>query len=64
MGLLGLQNMQYFVENFPEKTKQILDDPRDYPFAVAGINITSMLLEIFDVNGIYFIYYNLFIQHC
>lgn len=50
MGLLGLHNLQYYVENNLDQVKQVLDMPRDYPFAVAGINITSMLLEIFDVN--------------
>ena len=52
MGLLGLLNLLYFAETRTEKARAILASHREYPFAVAGINITSMLLELMEMNGI------------
>lgn len=52
MGMLGLENLIYFAENYNEQWKKILAIQheragKDYPVAVAGINITSMLFELF-----------------
>ncbi len=51
MGLLGLHTLPYFAENYTERMRTILECRREYPFAVAGINITSMLLEILNMDG-------------
>jgi len=55
MGLLGLQNLLYFAEIYPEIFRKIVTvqaerKERDYPVAVAGINITQMLYELFLIN--------------
>lgn len=52
MGMLGLENLIYFAENYNEQWKKILAvqherSGKDYPVAVAGINVTSTLFEIF-----------------
>jgi len=50
MGLLGLLNLIFFAENYTEKIKTILSLDNEYPFAVTGINITNMLLQLLDLT--------------
>ena len=48
MGVLGLQNLVYFGEHYPDVFARLVtaQRKRDYPLACAGINVTSMLLEL------------------
>ncbi|EFA77800.1 engulfment and cell motility ELM family protein [Heterostelium album PN500] len=50
MGLLGLLNLIYLVKNHRPWVDSVLKENRDYPFAVAGINITNLMFEILNVN--------------
>jgi len=57
MGLLGLHNLLYFAENHSEIFRAIVTEQagrkeRDFPVAVAGINITGMLVELFKITNI------------
>jgi hypothetical protein len=62
MGLLGLQNLIYFAENYTDTFRKIVTvqaerKERDYPVAVAGINVTQMLCDLMRVfqDGTYFV---------
>uniref|UniRef100_A0A7S3ETY4 ELMO domain-containing protein n=1 Tax=Haptolina ericina TaxID=156174 RepID=A0A7S3ETY4_9EUKA len=48
MGLLGLENLVYFGEHYTDVFQRLVaaQKKRDYPLACAGINVTSMLLEL------------------
>ena len=55
MGLLGLNNLLYFAEKYTDTFRAIVKrnvdrGSRDYPAAVAGINITQLLFEMLNVN--------------
>lgn len=55
MGLLGLSNLVYFAEKYSDVFRAIVKrnvdrGSRDYPAAVAGINITQTLFEMLNVN--------------
>eukprot|EP01080_Neovahlkampfia_damariscottae_P004169 gene4169-7479_t len=50
MGLLGLQNNIYFAKHFNDECVGILEQERDYPFCVAGINVTSFLLSLLQLS--------------
>ncbi|KYQ88314.1 engulfment and cell motility ELM family protein [Tieghemostelium lacteum] len=50
MGMLGLFNLTYLVRNHRDWVDSILKQDRDYPFAVAGINISNLLFEIFNIT--------------
>lgn len=55
MGLLGLHNLVYFAETYPDKWKDIVKrnlerKEREYPTAVAGINITQSLFDMLNVG--------------
>ncbi len=50
MGLLGLLNLIYFAENYTERARKLVKSGRDYPFAVTGINITHMLLNLLNLT--------------
>ena len=54
MGLLGLNNLIYFAENYTESFRKIVTvqaerKERDYPVAVAGINVTQLLCDLFHI---------------
>jgi len=54
MGLLGLHNLMYFAENYTDTFRKIVSiqaerKERDYPVAVAGINISQMLCDLLRV---------------
>jgi hypothetical protein len=51
MGLLGLLNLIYFAENYTEKARSLIVANREYPWAVTGINITSMLLNMLNLTA-------------
>ena len=50
MGLLGLMQLVYYAERYPEKARSTLLDSehprRWYPWAVAGINVSSFVLAL------------------
>ena len=48
MGVLGLHNLVYFGEHYPDVFARLIEKQRkrDYPLACAGIHVTSMLLEL------------------
>jgi hypothetical protein len=55
MGMLGLHNLIYFAEKYTDVFRAIVKrnvdrGSRDYPAAVAGINITQLLFEMLNVN--------------
>lgn len=55
MGILGLNNLLYFAEVHPETFRKIVTvqaerKERDYPVAVAGINITQMLYDLLRIG--------------
>lgn len=50
MGLLGLLNLIYFAEHYTDKVKAIVRSDREYPWAVTGINITHMLLNLLNIT--------------
>lgn len=52
MGLFGLAQLVYFTKYFPIEAKEILllsqNDDHYFPFAVAGINITSLVCDLLE----------------
>eukprot|EP01113_Clastostelium_recurvatum_P042658 TRINITY_DN6930_c0_g1_i2.p1 TRINITY_DN6930_c0_g1~~TRINITY_DN6930_c0_g1_i2.p1 ORF type:complete len:166 (+),score=38.86 TRINITY_DN6930_c0_g1_i2:389-886(+) len=50
MGLLGLSNLHHFATKHKEAASQTLfncvSSPAGYPFAITGINITAMLVDL------------------
>ena len=50
MGLLGLLNLIYFAEHYTTRVVQMIDADREFPWAVTGINITNMLLNLFAIT--------------
>jgi len=56
MGVLGLSNLLYFAEAYPDQFRKIVQvqaerKERDYPVAVAGINITQMLFDVLKISN-------------
>lgn len=56
MGFLGLDNLRYFCEHHTDDWQKIVyyqaerTDSKDYPVAIAGINITSLLMDLLEVD--------------
>ena len=52
MGVLGLANLVYFGEHYPDVFARLVtaQRKRDYPLACAGINVTFMLLELLQLK--------------
>lgn len=55
MGLLGLEQLVYFAENHTDVFRKIVNGQiarkeREYPVAVAGINLTQKLYEILKID--------------
>ena len=52
MGILGLSNLVYFGEHYGDVFQRLVaaQKKRDYPLACAGINITSLLLELLHMR--------------
>ncbi|KAL8151068.1 hypothetical protein V2J09_020876 [Rumex salicifolius] len=57
-GFISLQNLLFFARNYPDSFHKILfkeDGIRatwEYPFAVAGINVTFMLIQMLDLSSV------------
>ncbi|XP_009603976.1 uncharacterized protein LOC107773628 [Nicotiana tabacum] len=57
-GFISLENLLYFVRNFPKSFQDLLQKQEgdralwEYPFAVAGVNITFMLIQMLDLEAI------------
>ncbi|MBA0852979.1 hypothetical protein Goshw_012104, partial [Gossypium schwendimanii] len=59
-GFISLENLLFFATNFPKSFKDLLwklEGDRsvwEYPFAVAGVNITFMLIQMLDLEAVSF----------
>ncbi|XP_024983167.1 ELMO domain-containing protein A-like [Cynara cardunculus var. scolymus] len=57
-GFISLENLLYFARNFQKSFQDLLrkqDGERamwEYPFAVAGVNITFMLIQMLDLEAV------------
>lgn len=57
-GFISLENLLYFARNFPKSFQDLLRKQEgdramwEYPFAVAGINITFMLIQMLDLEAL------------
>ncbi|CAL5015630.1 unnamed protein product [Urochloa decumbens] len=56
-GFISLENLLYFSKNFPKSFQELLCKKNgdralwEYPFAVAGVNITFMLIQMLDLQA-------------
>ncbi|XP_059301744.1 uncharacterized protein LOC132053653 isoform X5 [Lycium ferocissimum] len=56
-GFVSLENLLYFARNFPKSFQDLLQKQEgdralwEYPFAVAGVNITFMLIQMLDLEA-------------
>ncbi|XP_042011568.1 ELMO domain-containing protein A-like isoform X2 [Salvia splendens] len=56
-GFISLENLLYFARNFPKSFQDLLRKQEgdramwEYPFAVAGVNITFMLIQMLDLES-------------
>ncbi|XP_051146726.1 uncharacterized protein LOC127262165 isoform X3 [Andrographis paniculata] len=57
-GFISLENLLYFAKNFPKSFHDLLRKKEgdralwEYPFAVAGVNITFMLIQMLDLEAV------------
>ncbi|CAA3013078.1 Hypothetical predicted protein [Olea europaea subsp. europaea] len=57
-GFISLENLLYFARNFPKSFQELLRKQQgdralwEYPFAVAGVNITFMLIQMLDLEAV------------
>ncbi|XP_059651652.1 uncharacterized protein LOC132299185 isoform X3 [Cornus florida] len=57
-GFISLENLLYFAKNYPKSFQDLLwkqEGDRamwEYPFAVAGVNITFMLIQMLDLEAV------------
>ncbi|KAL2513970.1 ELMO/CED-12 family protein [Forsythia ovata] len=57
-GFISLENLLYFARNFPKSFQDLIHKHEgdramwEYPFAVAGINITFMLIQMLDLEAV------------
>ncbi|OEL28563.1 ELMO domain-containing protein A [Dichanthelium oligosanthes] len=57
-GFISLENLLYFARNFPKSFQELLRKQNgdraiwEYPFAVAGVNITFMLIQMLDLQAV------------
>ncbi|KAF3637956.1 putative autophagy-related protein 3-like [Capsicum annuum] len=57
-GFISLENLLYFAKNFPRSFQDLLRKQEgdraiwEYPFAVAGVNITFMLIQMLDLEAL------------
>ncbi|XP_073151295.1 uncharacterized protein [Henckelia pumila] len=57
-GFISLENLLYFATNYPKSFQDLLwkqEGDRalwEYPFAVAGVNITFMLIQMLDLEAV------------
>ncbi|CAM8901760.1 unnamed protein product [Rhodiola kirilowii] len=56
-GFISLENLLFFAKNFPKSYQDLLRKQEgeralwEYPFAVAGVNITFMLIQMLDLEA-------------
>ncbi|KAM0052440.1 putative ELMO domain-containing protein [Helianthus debilis subsp. tardiflorus] len=56
-GFISLENLLYLARNFPKSFQDLLKKQEgeramwEYPFAVAGVNITFMLIQMLDLEA-------------
>ncbi|XP_057870047.1 uncharacterized protein LOC131076744 isoform X7 [Cryptomeria japonica] len=56
-GFISLENLLFFAKTFPKSFQRLLQKQEgnratwEYPFAVAGVNITFMLIQILDLRS-------------
>ncbi|KAL4555097.1 hypothetical protein LXL04_037708 [Taraxacum kok-saghyz] len=57
-GFISLENLLYFARNFPKSFQDLLRKQEgdgsmwEYPFDVAGVNITFMLIQMLDLEAV------------
>ncbi|AES80508.1 putative ELMO domain-containing protein [Medicago truncatula] len=57
-GYISLENLLFFARNFPKSFQDLLRKQEgdrsvwEYPFAVAGVNITFMLIQMLDLEAV------------
>ncbi|XP_010540213.1 PREDICTED: ELMO domain-containing protein A-like isoform X2 [Tarenaya hassleriana] len=57
-GFVSLENLLYFARNFPKSFQDLLQKQVgdrsvwEYPFAVAGVNITFMVIQMLDLEAV------------
>ncbi|KAJ7982421.1 ELMO domain-containing protein A [Quillaja saponaria] len=57
-GFISLENLLFFARNFPKSFQDLLQKQEgdrsvwEYPFAVAGVNITFMLIQMLDLEAV------------
>ncbi|KAL4562938.1 hypothetical protein LXL04_026969 [Taraxacum kok-saghyz] len=57
-GFISLENLLFFARNFPKSFQDLLRKREgvrsmwEYPFAVAGVNITFMLIQMLDLEAV------------
>ncbi|KAL9245238.1 hypothetical protein vseg_018913 [Gypsophila vaccaria] len=57
-GYISLENLLYFARHFPKSFQELLRKQEgdramwEYPFAVAGVNITFMLIQMLDLEAV------------
>lgn len=57
-GFISLENLLFFGKNYPKSFQDLLRKQEgnramwEYPFAVAGVNITFMLIQMFDLQAV------------
>ncbi|XP_057492037.1 uncharacterized protein LOC130777644 [Actinidia eriantha] len=57
-GFISLENLLYFARKFPKSYQDLLRKQEgdramwEYPFAVAGVNITFMLIQMLDLEAV------------
>jgi hypothetical protein len=56
-GFISLQNLLFFSRKFPDSFQRLLHKQEgkratwEYPFAVAGLNISFMLIQMLDLKS-------------
>ncbi|KAJ6851404.1 ELMO domain-containing protein A-like isoform X1 [Iris pallida] len=57
-GFISLENLLFFAKNYPKSFQHLLRKQEgdrsmwEYPFAVAGVNITFMLIQMLDLQAV------------
>ena len=52
MGVFGIHNLLFFADAYPTQFRRMCPETDGgYPFAIAGLNISMMLLAMLDVTG-------------
>uniref|UniRef100_K3YUT8 ELMO domain-containing protein n=1 Tax=Setaria italica TaxID=4555 RepID=K3YUT8_SETIT len=57
-GFISLENLLFFARNYPKSFQELLRKQNgdraiwEYPFAVAGVNITFMLIQMLDLQAV------------